>query len=405
MLMNIPFFKMMALFILAGSYLAAGEKTLPETERKNEQTRSAAHFTFQKHGKLISRPDGMPKPGPYYTTLVKMKDVRGFPFDYALYFSTDHTRGKGGIWLYVCNGIPSEAANWKSYDRAVADGDFDYIENKPVANPIFVDKIQGRQTETPHANVIDNTVYMTYHNCGAGYRQSTLLATSKDGVNFLRINGKKDSVILDYDPKKEVGDGHTGYFRWRANPFPALKYKYVGYSLHGGGNDFYGSMWASNDAVEWDKIQVFDALEGHAIAGNHIVRRRTIAPNTITRLGNGEFVAICSCGPRSSGGRKRVLELYEIYLAEDGMSLTRECRKIMVNGPPGAYDKEELDGVTTVRIGNKWHMIYVGTSSKGNVNTVMGATGKLDLSAPKSKNLKPAEQQRDFHRVGNPAEE
>lgn len=34
------------------------------------------HFRFEKKGPLISRPQGMPKPGPYYTTLVDMKDAR-----------------------------------------------------------------------------------------------------------------------------------------------------------------------------------------------------------------------------------------------------------------------------------------------------------------------------------------
>ncbi len=79
---------------------------------------SDTHFTFEKRGKLISRPPGMPTPGPYYPTLVKMEQVSRFPYDYALYFSTDHDRGKGGIWLYVCNGSPTDAANWKSYEKS-----------------------------------------------------------------------------------------------------------------------------------------------------------------------------------------------------------------------------------------------------------------------------------------------
>jgi hypothetical protein len=219
-----------------------------------------------------------------------------------------------------------------------------------------------------------------------------LLATSNDGVNFARINGDKDSVILDYNPREQVGDGHTGYFRWRANPFSGIAYEYVGYSLHGGGDNFHGAMWASNDAVKWDQLQVFDAIEGHAVEGDRIVRRRAISPNSITGLGNGEYVAICSIGNRSSGGRSRVLELYEIYLADDGKTLTRECRKILGNGPPETYDEEELDGATTVTIGNTWHLIYVGTKGKASVNTIMGASGKLDLSAPKSVKLKPADQ-------------
>ena len=373
-------------------------RRLSSAQRESREGHSRrTHFSFEKRGKLISRPEGMPKPGPYYTTLVKMDQVDRFPYDYALYFSTDHDRGKGGIWLYVCNGSPSDAGNWKSYDQAVGAGGFDYLREKPAANPIFVDRVQGWQTETPHANVIDGTVYMTYHNAGAGHSQSTLLATSRDGVNFTRINGDKDSVILDYDPKQDIGNGHTGYFRWRPNPFPGLDHKYVGYSLHGGGDDFHGAMWASNDAIDWDKLQVFDAIEGHAVEGDRIVRRRAIDPNSITDLGNGEYVAICSIGHRSSGGRARVLELYEVYLAGDGKALTRRGRKILGNGPPGAYDEEELDGAATVVVGDTWHLVYVGTKGKGRENTVMGAVGKFDGLAPRSPGLPPKDQTRDFH--------
>ena len=361
------------------------------------QAPPTTHFQFKKQGALIQTPEGMPVPGPYYTTLVQMHDIEKFPYEYALYFSTDHARGKGGIWLYLCTGTPTDAANWTSYDQALAAGKFDYLTNKPPANPIFVDTIQGRQTETPHANVIDHTVYMTYHNVGAGNNQSTLLATSKDGLNFNRINGNDDSVILDYDPKKEVGDGHTGYFRWRTNPFAGLDHKYIGYSLHGGGDDFYGSMWASNDAIHWKKLQIFDSIEGYAVDGNRIVRRRTIDPNSIMDLGNGEYVAICSLGHRSSGPRARILEFYEIYLADDGKTVTRQCRKILPNGPPGSPDEEELDGATTVVIGDTWHIIYVGTSQKGKKNTIMAAVGHFNKSAPKSPRLPDSELRRDHH--------
>lgn len=376
----------------------ARDRTIKGSPPAKAQNARATHFTFKKLGRLIATPSDMPTPGPYYTTLVSMKEVPEFPFDYALYFSTDHHGGQGGIWLYVCRGVPTESANWRSYDQAVADGDFDYIKSKPAKNPIFVDRTQGKQTETPHVNVINHAVYMTYHNLGAGHNQSTLLATSKDGVNFLRINGKRDSVILDYDPKKEIGNGHTGYFRWRCNPFPGVDHRYIGYSLHGGGDDFHGAMWASSNAKTWQKIQVFDALEGHAVEGDRIVRRRAMDVHSVTSLGNGEFVALCSMGHRSSGGRARVLELYEMYLADDGMSLTRNSRKVLSNGPAGSYDAEELSSPTTVRIGNTWHLIYVGTSKKGRRNTIMAARGTLNVSAPKSTRLAPHERQRDVHR-------
>ena len=202
-------------------------------------------------------------------------------------------------------------------------------------------------------------------------------------------------MILDYDPKEEVGNGHTGYFRWRPNPFAGLDHKCIGYSLHGGGDDFYGSMWASNDAIHWEKLQIFDSIEGYAVDGDRIVRRRTIDPNSIVDLGDGEYVAICSLGHRSSGGRARVLEFYEVYLADDGKTLTRESRKIFGNGPPGALDEEELDGATTVVIGDTWHMIYVGTSENGKKNTIMGAVGRFDRSAARSPRLPSGDLGRD----------
>jgi len=351
--------------------------------------RRATCFTFRKTGRLIARPEAMPKPGPYHPTLVNMDGVDRFPYDYALYFSTDHHRGRGGIWLYVCSGIPTEAGHWKSYDRAVADGEFDHLEDKPAANPIFVDTRQGRQTETPHANVIAGRVYMTYHNAGAGHSQSTLLATSTDGVRFQRIHGAADSIVLDYDPATAPGNGHTGYFRWGPNPFSAVSQRYIGYSLHGGGDYCHDAMWASSDAVRWDKRKVFDRTVGYAVEAGRAIRRHDVDPHSISQFGNGEYVAICTGGTISSGGRARTNEMYEIFLSGDGTTLTRESRKILANGPPGSDDEEELSQPTTVVIGDTWHLLYVGTKGHAGVNAVMGATGTLDRSAPRPARLKP----------------
>ena len=167
-------------------------------------------YSFAKKPALFPTPANIPEPGPYYTCLVPMKDVESFPFDYALYFSPDHHRGEGGIWLYVCSGDPTDASNWTSYDDAVVAGHFDHLVNKPAANPIHLDNVQGTgHTETPHANVIDGVVYLTYHKNGIEHTQRTMLATSSDGVNFARINGDDDSVVLTYDvvEREDVSDG------------------------------------------------------------------------------------------------------------------------------------------------------------------------------------------------------
>jgi hypothetical protein len=71
-------------------------------------------FTLTKTEPLIACPANMPGPGAYYPTVVSMKEVEGFPFDYALYFSTDHQNTETGIWLYLCSGAPSKAENCTS---------------------------------------------------------------------------------------------------------------------------------------------------------------------------------------------------------------------------------------------------------------------------------------------------
>jgi hypothetical protein len=362
------------------------------------------NFTFTKKESLISRPENMPEPGPYYTTIVNMKDVKSFPYDYALYFSTDHHREEGGIWLYVCNGLPTEAANWQSYDQAVTNGGFDHLTQKPAANPIFTDPVQGNgHTETPHANVIDNTVYMTYHKNGINKSQATLLATSKDGVNFERINGEEDSVVLSYDRETDVGDGHTGYFRWAPNPFPGIVQKYVGYSLHGGGDDYHSAIWTSDNAIKWKRLAIFTPVEGYTVEEDRMLIWHEFDPHSVTKLDNGEYVALCAGGNRASGGVERVSELYEIYLSEDGRTLTRQSQKLLSVGSTEDDDVEELASPTTIVINGTYHLIYVGAKAGGQENTVMGAVGKLDTKEPQSPPLDPSNQQHHIYRGSSQA--
>jgi hypothetical protein len=61
-------------------------------------------LTYQVH-RIPGKPSVFIPPGPYCTCLVDMKEVKDFPFEYALLFSTDHGK-EGGIWMYVCNGVP-----------------------------------------------------------------------------------------------------------------------------------------------------------------------------------------------------------------------------------------------------------------------------------------------------------
>lgn len=355
------------------------------------------HHNFTRHGALLAT--DMPGPGPYYTCLVDMRQVASFPGRYALYFSTDHDAAEGGIWLYVCDGSPMDPDSWRSYDAAAAAGDFDHVGGRPAANPIFRDAVQGMgHTETPHVNVIEGAVYMTYHKNGIEGTQRTLLATSADGVLFDRIQGEADSVVLRYVPGERPGDGHTGYFRWAANPFSGIAQRYVGYSLHGGGDHYHSAIWGSDNAVEWQELDVFAPSEGHAMPdGDMILIWHEIDPASITPLGNGEFVAVCGGGNRASGDVARIVDLYEVYLAEDGRTLTRACRKVLGRAP-GTAAAEELGSPTSLVIDGVRHLIYVGTSADGTANTVMGASGRFDPEVAASAPLSTTDQRR--HIVG-----
>jgi hypothetical protein len=340
------------------------------------------HHHFVRSGALLQPAPSMVGPGPYYTCLVDMRQVAAFPYDYGLYFSTDHDPGAGGIWLYVANGSPTDPAVWISYDEAVQAGHFDHLDGRPAANPIFVDIVDGAgHTETPHVNVVDGAVYMTYHKDGIEDTQRTLLATSADGVRFARLHGEDDSVVLRYDPGERPGNGHTGYFRWAANPFTDIPHRFVGYSLHGGGDEYHMAVWASDDATTWQTLDVLTPIEGHAMPADRILIWHELDPASITPLGNGEYAAICGGGNRASGDVARIVELYEVYLGADGRTLTRESRKILGLGPQGADDAEELAEPTSLVIDGTRHMIYVGTRDGGQVNTVMGATGHFDADA------------------------
>ena len=347
---------------------------------------SKTFFVFEKKGILCEKPLKMPAPGPYYPCLVSMDEIDDFPFDYALYFSTDHHNRRGGIWLYLCNGIPSNPENWKSYDQAVLDGDFNYLTDKPKDNPIFVDRIQGRRhTETPHVNIVNGKAYMTYHHGGLlGLWQKTLLATSPDGINFKRINGSKNSVIL----KARGNGGHTGYFRWATNPFHRVEYEYIGYSLHGGGKNYHSAMWGSNNARKWDKVHIFTPKEGFAMKDkNMIMIWHEINPNAVKRIGDDEYVLISAGGNRASRGEERIVKLFEIFLAGDGKTLTRESREILPNDSSDFPDDEEAAEPTMVQVGNTWHLIYIGTTDKAKRNTIMTATGIFNPNAKPSKKL------------------
>jgi hypothetical protein len=276
--------------------------------------------------------------------------------------------------------MPSQANSWVSYDNALAAGSFDYLSMKPAGNPIYTDTILGRQTETPHANVIDGKVYMSYHNY-LGYLgwQATMMAISEDGVNYQRIFDDDRAIILE---PVEFLD-HTGYFRWGINVFSGVDYKFVGYSLRRGTVDYRSSMWASNDAIHWDELHMINGwkTDQSIPEADRFLIWHEMDPTSIRKIKGNEYVAICCAGTRAAGKMKRLTELYEVYLAPDGCTQTRMARKLLGIGDKGSNDSEECSSSATTNIGDSLHMVYVGTTETGRINTVMGAVGVYNPNA------------------------
>jgi len=366
----------------------------PDTKVKSN------NFEFVKTESLIAPPGTMSDKnftlGAYYPTLVNMDGVENFPYDYALYFSTDHASDNGGIWLYLCNGKPSQATSWISYDDALAAGSFDYLGRKPAGNPIYTDTIMGRQTETPHANVIDGKVYMTYHNYldHLGW-QATMMAISDDGVNYQRIFDDERAIILE---PVEFLD-HTGYFRWGPNTFSGIDYKFMGYSLRRGTVDYRSSMWGSDDAIHWDELQMINGWktdQGIPEADRFLIWHE-MDPTSVRQIKDNEYVAICCAGTRAAGKMERVTELYEVFLAPDGCTQTRMARKIIGVGGKGSDDSEECSSSAMTSIGDTLNMIYVGTTEAGKINTIMGAVGVFNAKAVLTSELADSVQQYHFY--------
>ncbi len=338
------------------------------------------HYRFTKTGPLFDLPINMPKPGPYYVSLLDARELDSFPAPFALYFSTDHHHGDGGIWLYLCDGDPSDPKAWSSYDEAMAAGRFDHLPHKPEKNPILQEHTQGDgHTETPYANLVKGKVLLSYHKNNLCHGQATLLALSEDGVNFERLHGEEDSVILRHADETNVPHPHTGYFRWAPNPFPELKAAYIGYSLYEGAMDFKSAMWVSPDAREWTLHHIFDAIEGRNVPDpDTIFVWHGITPESIRPLSNGNFAVLGSVSTRAAGSMERIVELYEAEMAPDGVSLIGTAEKVLPVGTTDQPDSEEIDTASLVELNGVLHGVYIGTSDHAMSNTVMGITGTFE---------------------------
>lgn len=130
----------------------------------------------------------------YFPCIIDAKKLFGAGAldEFYMYYSTDHeaTHANSGIWLATG---PSELGPWTGRGR------------------VFIDNAGGTQTETPFiiADPTGTNVALMYYQQatapGAVGSQSTLYATSNDGINWAR-----GAIAIDI-PTWWSSDGHTGY--------------------------------------------------------------------------------------------------------------------------------------------------------------------------------------------------
>lgn len=334
------------------------------------------------HGIIINRPDSMNgNRGPYYPTIIKTSDITGWqaPYEFACYFSTDHAGSElpnGGVWLYLAND-PTQP--WTSYDDAVAAGHFDYLANKPSANPIYDatgTAAAGDQMETPHARVINGIVYMTTHNEGGPFGQTTSMNKSFDGVNFVWVD-----YVAVLDDSQYMGDGHTGYAKWHENVLPDVPFTYVSYTVAGGQGTSYIGQWGFNDPEErWTFIKQYKRDSGRIFTG---VSGKPDDPQLIFRLNpslfipqdDGSVVAIATTKKQGSSGVMLAVESsMQVQLDSAGIVPLSKV-DYFIDKPASSPNYQEL--TDTLEYNGKKYMVYRGVG-EGTSSTAVAHVGIIE---------------------------
>lgn len=302
----------------------------------------------------------------YYPQVIDVTAL-GWPCDYVCIHSTDHAAG--GIYLHVCTGDPSSSGNWKSYDQALSDGDFDAVSPKASSNPIYNPSGVGSSVETPHANYIGGTWYMMTHQFnvpGADGQQSTTLGTGSGAFGLLNLSVYETPIMLDYDPMEYPGDGHTGYFRWGVKPsyFTEIDYTYIGYSLHGGTDYSHNALWGSDDIVRWTRIAILDReCDGLGFTSSWAMQSRLHDVSGITDDG----FAILMVAEITAGGSFKKSELYQAKMSRDGLSIISRPELLLAQND-GTFN-EAITSYSIAEYSGQKYLFYTATNAS-NENTV-----------------------------------
>ncbi|MEM6260145.1 MAG: hypothetical protein AAGI37_17860 [Planctomycetota bacterium] len=316
----------------------------------------------------------------YFPHFVDMRDNAAWPSDWAIYTSTDHDTGDGGIYLLIGDGDPASPTNVKTYAEADADGDFDSFASHPSTAYIFRYTTEGNQTETPCVVKVGSTYYLTWHNFISGETQRTMIATSTDGLNFTAADISGGSAII-LDESSVV---HNGYMKWGLNPFSKIPYTYVGFGLANGpsgegSTPFNGNAWwGTNDlSAKWDLIRKVSWRDGTAMGVEANRGGLTNGTLPIHKNSAGEWVQIVNGQTAGGGGGLKDVELYEVVL-DDEAKPVREARKLL--GVGSTFDNKELDRPHVFEWDGQTRVLYTGVDTNNN-NELCIATATFDPGA------------------------
>lgn len=350
-------------------------------------------YQFTDRGIVVERPASQSyNRGCFSPTIIPTANITGWqaPYDWILYFSTDHASGSGGIWAVLVSGDPTDSNNWVDYDTAIANGDFDYLPSKPSGNPVYIDTVSaGTQTETPCARVIDGVVYLTAHNnSGPGYdggdirEQTTSLHTSTDGLNFTWRG-----YILTYDPRFGAGTGHTGYLEWDLNngklDYP---HNYIGYSTAGD----YSALWGTYELIDsssqtqsaarWELLQVWKKDLGRVVENvsgyTNPELVMTLSPSSLVKQDDGSLMALAEIREQGGGGAQLVPRFsIPVLIADDGFTRLSYAGE-PVQGGPDAVNQVVLRD--TLEYQGRKFKVYRAVGP-GDSSTALGAIGLMEF--------------------------
>lgn len=341
-------------------------------------------YQFTDRGIVVERPASQgSNRGCFSPTIIPTANITGWqaPYDWILYFSTDHVNGSGGTWAVLVSGDPTDSNNWVDYDTAIANGDFDYLPSKPSGNPVYIDTVSaGTQTETPCARVIDGVVYLTTHNnSGPSYdggdirEQTTAIATSSDGINFTR-----QGYVLTYDPRFGAGTGHTGYFEWDVND-GKLNYPhtYIGYSIAGD----YSALWGTDVVTnQWELLQVWKKDVGRVVENvsgyTNPELVMTLSPSSLVKQDDGSLMALAEIREQGEGGAQLVPRFsIPVLVADDGFTRLSYAGEPAQGGPDAVNQVVLRD---TLEYQGRKFKVYRAVGA-GTSTTAVGAIGLMEF--------------------------